>query len=797
MPTVPRGVCDSGDARAGEKGRANRFAYVLFVLFVALAAGCQSLLGLDEGKARPPSCTDGILNNGESGVDCGGATGCSRCADGGNCTGDGDCASGLCRASGEGLGTVCVSATCEDGEKSGSETDVDCGSACAACGDGLGCASGSDCQSQVCTAGICTAPTCTDGAHNGDEAAVDCGGSCSLCADGSPCGGDGDCASGVCTNNTCTPASCHDGVKNGAETDVDCGGDCPACPVAPSCSDGVQNQDETDVDCGGDACGGTCVEGQGCQEALDCLGTLVCIGSQCQLPSCEDGTQDGNETDVDCGGGQGKCATGECPRCGKGRVCTLDSDCASFYCGNGVCSTRIVPISNVDSNAVRAIAVGAGAGADTRIAAGGNVQPSVISLVTASLVVTSGPMTSSAPIVSVGVKASAFSAADNSFVVVGSYATDNNELVQCGAFSFPNLLPQRTAVFVAKVSAADATYGSCLWLHTFGVADSTTLDQATGVAVDFTGNIFVSGDASNGSFDLDGVGQPINGAFDAFVIKLDMQGTVQWSRFFNGISIAAEVHATGVAAIGTGVMLTGWLFDKATSTTPGSGVVTTLGTTTQGRALLARIDSSGGLVWAHTYGSSTAKGVAVAVDQAGDVLMAASINTTGSFKSNVPGEDPATCGNIGPIVSLKNAIAIAKYSGFGGACLWSRSFGGTIDEQPHGIAVDPLDLDRRVYLTGSFASTALSADGYSIVNNGSSGTKDIFVMALDSGGMVQGVRGYGGAGDDDALSLRLLPCGGGVLLGGQASPPVSFDGEPFAPQLQTLGAFLANIGAIP
>src|SRR5690606_38023132 len=42
-------------------------------------------------------------------------------------------------------------------------------------------------------------------------------------------------------------------------------------------------------------------------------------------PGCEDGQQNGEETDVDCGGG-------ECGPCGEGAACSDDSDCASNSC---------------------------------------------------------------------------------------------------------------------------------------------------------------------------------------------------------------------------------------------------------------------------------------------------------------------------------------------------------------------------------------------------------------------------------------------------------------------------------
>ncbi len=54
-----------------------------------------------------------------------------------------------------------------------------------------------------------------------------------------------------------------------------------ACYVPPTCSDGVQNQDETDVDCGGANCD-ECQPGQGCQQPEDC-DSGICENNVCLL----------------------------------------------------------------------------------------------------------------------------------------------------------------------------------------------------------------------------------------------------------------------------------------------------------------------------------------------------------------------------------------------------------------------------------------------------------------------------------------------------------------------------------
>ena len=51
---------------------------------------------------------------------------------------------------------------------------------------------------------------------------------------------------------------------------------------------------------------GGCDEGETCDAPSDCL-SGVCTGSVCQAPSCSDGVDNGDETDVDCGGSCGAC----------------------------------------------------------------------------------------------------------------------------------------------------------------------------------------------------------------------------------------------------------------------------------------------------------------------------------------------------------------------------------------------------------------------------------------------------------------------------------------------------------
>ncbi len=206
-----------------------------------------------------PTCTDGIQNGNETGVDCGGPD-CPACPTGcedteanltiildnypGETTWTLKNASGTTLYSGGPYSsagstvseTFCLADGCYDFQINDSYGDGIC------CGYGQGSydisingqsvASGGQFASTELTnfcVGGGSGPTCTDGVQNGNETGVDCGGpDCPACP------------------------TCTDGVQNGNETGIDCGG--PDCPACPTCDDGVQNGNETGVDCGGPDC---------------------------------------------------------------------------------------------------------------------------------------------------------------------------------------------------------------------------------------------------------------------------------------------------------------------------------------------------------------------------------------------------------------------------------------------------------------------------------------------------------------------------------------------------------------
>ncbi len=103
-----------------------------------------------EGCEYIPECYDGLQNQNEDGIDCGGP--CPPCG------------------------------TCYDKIKNQGEYGIDCGGPCdpcPSCYDGI---LNNDEEDTDCGGSLCDpCPTCDDGIRNGDEDQIDCGGSCAPC----------------------------------------------------------------------------------------------------------------------------------------------------------------------------------------------------------------------------------------------------------------------------------------------------------------------------------------------------------------------------------------------------------------------------------------------------------------------------------------------------------------------------------------------------------------------------------------------------------------------------------------
>ena len=116
----------------------------------------------------------------------------------------------------------------------------------------------------------------------------------------------------------CDPSSCPGEDTACAVRACDDAGECTVDFVSRACSDN----------------GGSICDGQGacvaCVTAADCPDNLLCSAQNTCLPAtCSDAIENGNESDIDCGG--------DCSPCTNGFECGAPSDCETNFCDGGKC----------------------------------------------------------------------------------------------------------------------------------------------------------------------------------------------------------------------------------------------------------------------------------------------------------------------------------------------------------------------------------------------------------------------------------------------------------------------------
>lgn len=307
-----------------------------------VAADCAS--GVCNVTCQVPSCVpaDGVQNGSETGVDCGGGA-CPDCGTGGGCTTGADCVSGACGVNNSCASPPCTcqDPTCTDGVQNQDEKGIDCAGACLAsnltCPPGTPCVSGAECNSGFChnTLNTCMFSSCSpaDGVQNGNETGTDCGGSdCAACPNGQGCAGNADCQSGYCNgSNICQAVLCGDGALAANEECDDNNTDFPTVGDdvlnGKSCADffftGGSLGCATNCRYNLSLCTGGC--GNGTRE-----GSEACDGSDLNGQNClglgYDDTP-GLACNADCGFDVSGCTnSGACPSCPTGAYCNASTD---------------------------------------------------------------------------------------------------------------------------------------------------------------------------------------------------------------------------------------------------------------------------------------------------------------------------------------------------------------------------------------------------------------------------------------------------------------------------------------
>ncbi len=423
---------------------------------------------------------------------------------------------------------------------------------------------------------------------------------------------------------------------------------------------------------------------------------------------------------------------------------------------------------------------------------------------------------------------------------IGGIAVDGSGSVyvvgDTTSLNFPTNTPYQSAsaglrdVFVTKLDPS----GSSLVYSTYLGGSSN--EFAGGIALDSSGNAYLTGQTDSPNFPLKNAVQAVNNGFsDAFVAKLGPLGTnLVYSTYLGG---NGDDGGNAIAADNSGnAYVTGVTYSRGVGispfpTTHGAFQADNGGGVGGGSdAFVTKFDTNGALVYSTFLGGhSSEAGNGIALDSSGNACVAGVVEDTTSFPPALPSSDfpilNAFQPNFNPGITDPFAAGtkdgfVTKLNATGTALIFSTFLGGGFDDSAHAIAVDAAN---RVYVVGETYSTnfpILNAaqpilGGLSPEN--SLPPADAFVTVLDTNGASLRYSTYlGGSGFESGFDSYRFGMGidqfGYIYLAGWTDSPgapdpndpsvVPFPISPGADQTNSMGlvgdAFSAKINpAVP
>ncbi|MEZ4656774.1 MAG: Ig-like domain-containing protein [Caldilineaceae bacterium] len=316
-------------------------------------------------------------------------------------------------------------------------------------------------------------------------------------------------------------------------------------------------------------------------------------------------------------------------------------------------------------------------------------------------------------------------------------------------------------IFISKLDSN----GAFVWVKSLG---GLVIDEARAIALDSTGNIYVTGDF-RGTVDFDPSGNAAGsdltsaGDYDMFITKRDSAGEFVWSKSFGSTSLDQGYDV----AVGSDLRVyTTGQFSGTVNFDP-SGATTTYQLTSSGYdPYISALNSDGTVAWANfVKGPANERGQGVAVDSSNNVFL------VGYYGGQNTDFNPTGTPSIPNYAGVRD-IFLVKYDA-NGVFQWVRGIGNTGNDYASDVDVDATG---NVYVTGTFVGTVDFDPGTGILelSSASPDKKDIFVAKFNNNGALQWAKKAGGPGDDEGYHIE-VNSSGNVVTTGYFTDTVDFD----------------------
>ncbi|HLI30507.1 MAG TPA: SBBP repeat-containing protein, partial [Terriglobia bacterium] len=306
-------------------------------------------------------------------------------------------------------------------------------------------------------------------------------------------------------------------------------------------------------------------------------------------------------------------------------------------------------------------------------------------------------------------------------------------------------------VFVAELNPA----GTSLVYSTY--VGGSGFDKGTGIAIDSSGNAYVTGYTSSPNFPTTSkafqTSYQGNGKSEAFVMKLSASGaSMIYATYLGGtggdFGQGIAVDSAGDAYVTGSTQSADFPVAKPLQAAIGGG----------SDAFVTELSPDGSSLLYSTFlgGSGSDSGQAIAVDSAGEAYVAGF-----TFSTDFPVQSPLQSSSGG-----SSDAFIAKLNASGSALVYSTYLGGNGEDKGLGIAVD---ASGEAYVTGSTQSInfPVSSGAYQTTLGGST---NAFVAKLSANGAQLSYATFlGGAQNDQGNGIALDTSGNAYVIGSTTS----------------------------
>ncbi len=316
---------------------------------------------------------------------------------------------------------------------------------------------------------------------------------------------------------------------------------------------------------------------------------------------------------------------------------------------------------------------------------------------------------------------------DGGFIIAGSSTSNNGDVTDHRGDSL------YLDYWIVKVDSG----GSIQWQKSLGGSNN---DYATAIRQTNAGGYIVAGYSY--SNDSDVTGHHGVGGIDYWVVKLDTAGTIQWEKSLGGTSI--DIAESVDLDFDGGYLITGASYSSDGDVTGHHGG------SSYPDYWVVKLDTSGIIQWQKTFGGSR-DDHAFAIHQTSDsgyVIAGYSDSNDSDVTAHHGASGVSDCW----IVKLDTARNIQ----------WQKSLGGS--QVDYSYSIQQTNDNGYIVAGGTYSN-----DGDVIGHHGNTNHNDFWVVKLDTAGAMQWQASLGGSDFDEAFSVKQTTDGGYIVAGGANS----------------------------